>query len=181
MITIKDFMETIEYKISEGSEYCWNCFGADCRRLEHWSGEQDGCNISILFDTVTQAVYQMEAHDYKNERCYRWTSPDVLEAFYAECDSHNVGRTEAYDDVKFVELETAEDMLEKSRAIFLGEDYDARVSVPLEFTDEELLKYMTMAHERDITFNQLVEEALRQAIEDHKRDPESFKQRWSNK
>jgi hypothetical protein len=41
------------------------------------------------------------------------------------------------------------------------------VSVPVDFTDEELLAYMKIAHERDITFNQLVEEALREAIIDY--------------
>jgi len=62
-------------------------------------------------------------------------------------------------------------------SIKAGEDYDTRVSVPINFTDEELLKYMKLAHERDITFNQLVEEALREAIEEHKRDPEGAKAR----
>jgi hypothetical protein len=43
---------------------------------------------------------------------------------------------------------------------------------------------MKLAHERDMTFNQLVEEALRTAIEEHKRDPEGMKQRatdWINR
>ena len=35
----------------------------------------------------------------------------------------------------------------------------------MEFSDEELLTYMKLAHERDITFNQLVEQALREAID----------------
>lgn len=39
--------------------------------------------------------------------------------------------------------------------------------VVLEFTDEELLRYMKMAHELDITFNEFVERALRWAIEQH--------------
>jgi hypothetical protein len=34
---------------------------------------------------------------------------------------------------------------------------------------------MKLAHERDMTFNQFVEEALRAAIEDYKRDPEGMK------
>jgi hypothetical protein len=42
-------------------------------------------------------------------------------------------------------------------------------TVVVEFTDEELLTYMMMAHEMDITFNQFVELALREAIEQHKR------------
>ena len=76
-----------------------------------------------------------------------------------------------------MDLETDEDFLEKASAIFDGKDYDTRVSIPVDFTDEELLRYMTLAHERDITFNQLVEEALRHAIEEAKRDPEGFKAR----
>jgi predicted HicB family RNase H-like nuclease len=37
--------------------------------------------------------------------------------------------------------------------------------VPIELPDDELFQLMRMAHERDITLNQLVEEALRLAIE----------------
>lgn len=164
MITIKDFMETVDYKITEGSEFGWNCFGPNCHRLEYWSGEQDGCNISILFDTKDQTVYQMEAHDYSNNRAYRWTGPAAAEAFYKECDQKDVGRDEAYDDVKFVELEVEEDMLTKARAIFLGEDYDTRVEIPLVLPDDSLFELMKMAHKRDITFNQLMENILVEEI-----------------
>lgn len=34
-------------------------------------------------------------------------------------------------------------------------------SVELEFDDKELLKYMTYAHEQNITFNELCEEAIK--------------------
>ena len=37
--------------------------------------------------------------------------------------------------------------------------------VPIEIPDADLLVYMKIAHERDITFNELVETALREAIE----------------
>jgi len=42
-------------------------------------------------------------------------------------------------------------------------------TIELNLTDEEALRYMTMAHEMDITFNQFVELALKEAIERHKR------------
>ena len=42
-------------------------------------------------------------------------------------------------------------------------------TVELELTDEEALRYMKMAHELDITFNQFVERALTAAIEEHER------------
>jgi predicted DNA-binding ribbon-helix-helix protein len=37
---------------------------------------------------------------------------------------------------------------------------DNRVDVPIELTDEQWYSLMKMAHERDITLNQLVEEIL---------------------
>ena len=41
------------------------------------------------------------------------------------------------------------------------------MQVPVDFSDEDLLKYMKLAHERDITFNELIEEALRHAISEY--------------
>jgi Arc/MetJ family transcription regulator len=87
----------------------------------------------------------------------------------------------AWEDVAYVDLECDDDFMQKALAIAAGEDYDTRVSMPIDFTDEQLLKYMKLAHERDMTFNQFVEEALREAIEDYKRDPEGMKSkadRW---
>jgi Asp-tRNA(Asn)/Glu-tRNA(Gln) amidotransferase B subunit len=40
------------------------------------------------------------------------------------------------------------------------------VSVPVDFSDEELLQYMKLAHERDVTFNKFIEEALRHVLEE---------------
>jgi hypothetical protein len=174
MINLKQWMETVDYRITEGSQFCWRCFGDNAYTLDSWDGEQDGSTITITFDTRTQEVYEVQAHDYRNNRSYRLINPDYAKAFHDESTSRGTGQF-AWDAVAFTDLETDEDWLEKARAIFLGEDYDTRVSIPLDFTDDELLKYMTMAHERDMTFNQFVEEALRAAIEDHKRDPEGMK------
>ena len=38
-------------------------------------------------------------------------------------------------------------------------------TVELDFDDEELFKYMQLAHEKNMSFNQLVEEALTDVIE----------------
>ena len=172
------WMELVEYRITEGSEYCWQCFGNEAYRLDHWNGDsQESPSFSITFDRHKQTVYQMEAHDYLNNRAYRWTNPDWQKAHDTEAAQRGINSKEAWDDVNYIELESFDDYFEKATAIYRGEDYDTRVSIPVDFTDEELLKYMTMAHERDMTFNQFIEEALRQAIEEHKRDPEGAKQR----
>ena len=39
-------------------------------------------------------------------------------------------------------------------------------AVELEFDEEELLKYMTFAHERNMTFNELCEEAVKAKIDE---------------
>lgn len=39
-------------------------------------------------------------------------------------------------------------------------------SVELEFDDEELLKYMKLAHESGITFNQLCEDAIKAKLDE---------------
>ena len=171
MITLKQWMEVCNYRITEGSEYQWQCFGPTAYRLDSWNGDHDGHTVTILFDTATQEVYQVEAFDYKRERAYRMTNPEYLEAFKAECEQRAV-IDEAWerDDgtpVKFTDLDVEDDWIEKAVAIVNEEDYDTRVQVPVDFTDEELLTYMKMAHERDMTFNEFVEHALKAAIEAH--------------
>jgi predicted DNA-binding ribbon-helix-helix protein len=42
---------------------------------------------------------------------------------------------------------------------------DGKVEIPIDLSDEEFLKLAKMAHERDITFNQLVEEILQAEID----------------
>jgi hypothetical protein len=181
MITLKQWMELVDYRITEGSDYGWSCYGHNVYALDSWNGDQDGHSFTIIFDTKTQEVYEVQAHDYVNQRAYRMINPNYAPKQMMESADRGVNDREAWDDVDYVDLETDEDWIEKATAIAAGEDYDTRVSVPVDFTDDELLKYMMLAHERDMTFNQFIEEALRSAIEEHKRDPEGMKakaDRW---
>jgi len=168
MITLKDFMETVDYRITEGGDYGWNCYGYDAYMLDSWNGDQDGHSFTIIFDTKTQTVYEVQAHDYVRQRAYRLINPEFKSAHDLEAGQRDVNLNEAWDDVDYVDLETDEDFLEKAQAIAANEDYDTRVQVPVDFTDDELLTYMTMAHERDMTFNAFVEMALKSAIDDIK-------------
>jgi predicted HicB family RNase H-like nuclease len=66
--------------------------------------------------------------------------------------------------VGYTDLDVAEDFLNKAGAIVTGQSYDTRITVPLEMSDDEQLRLMIMAHEQDITLNQLVEQILTEAI-----------------
>jgi len=164
MITVKEWMELVDYRITEGSAYGWQCYGADAYMLDSWNGEQDGHSFTIIFDTKTQAVYEAQAHDYVHNRAYRMINEDFRKKNKKEARRRAVNRDEAWDDVDYVDLDVDDDFIQKALAIRAGEDYDTRVLMPIDFSDEELLTYMKMAHERDMTFNAFVEQALREAI-----------------
>lgn len=172
MISLKDWMELVDYKITEGSEYCWSCYGYHAHQLGTWNGihGKGGHSSSIIFDTENQTVYEVEFCDYTNDRAYRMINPDFKDAHIRESKTRDIDIDEAWDGVQYVDLEVDDDFIQKGLAIKKGLDYDTRVSVPVEFSDEDLLTYMKMAHERDITFNQLIEEALITIIEKHKHD-----------
>lgn len=156
-------METVDYRITEGSDYGWQCFGNNAYMLDSWNGAHDetGYTVNIIFDNQTQIVYQMEAWDYKNEREYRWINPDFKEAYEAESKQRSVPLNESLDDRNFIDLDSADDMLIKARAIVLGKEYDTRVVIPVDLPQETLFQLMMLAHENDITLNDFVENIIR--------------------
>ena len=164
MITMKEWMELVDYRITEGSDYQWQSYGHDAYMLDSWNGEQDGHSFTVIFDTKTQTVYEVQAHDYINQRAYRMINPDFQKKNKKEARKRGVDRDMAWDDVNYVDLEVDDDFIQKCLSIKSGENYDTRVEVPVDFSDEELLQYMKMAHDMDLTFNQFVELALREAI-----------------
>ncbi len=167
MITLKEWMELADYRITEGSAFGWDCYGHDAYMLDSWNGEQDGHSFTVIFDTKTQVVYEVQAHDYVHNRAYRMINPDFQDKVKKEANQRDSNKDNAWDDVDYVDLEVDDDFIQKCLAIRAGEDYDTRISVPIDIPDAELLKYMKMAHEQDMKFNDFVELALREAIKQH--------------
>lgn len=162
MISIKDFLEATQYKITGGAEYLWKCFGENVRFLDC---ENDAYSASIVFDTLTQEVYIAEVWDYEAHRQYKLINPEFKDVYIKENESKNLDYTNALDNSKFIVLETDEDFLEKATAIVAREHYDTRIQVPLTLSDDEMFQLMKMAHEHDRTLNQMVEHLLRAVIE----------------
>lgn len=168
MITMKEWMELVDYKITEGSEYGWQCYGPNAYTLDSWNGIHGtgGYSFSIIFSTKTQKVYEVSMCDYTNDRAYRMIAKNKQEKHRKESEMRDVNLNEAWDDVDYIDLDVVDDFIQKALAIRAGEDYDTRIQVPVDFSDEDLLQYMKLAHQRDITFNELVEEALRTAMDE---------------
>jgi len=166
MITMKEWMELVDYRITEGSDYGWQCYGPNVYQLDSWNGEQDGHSFSIIFDTRDQTVYEVQAHDYVHNRAYRMINEDYAKKMKKEAKRRDVDRNEAWDEVNYVDLEVDDDFIQKCLAIREGEDYDTRVVVPLDLDNDLMFDLMKMAHEKDITLNQMVEEVLRRVIDE---------------
>lgn len=176
MLTIKDWMELTEYRITNSEIYGWDCFGPTAHCFDSWNGKHDdgGWSMCIVFDIKDQCVYEVSVCDFQRNRAYKIINTDFESAYRTRLgDKSDL----AWDDVKYTQLETDTDFVEKAQAIIAGEEYDNRIQIPVDFSDKELLTYMKLAHERDITFNQFVIEALLALIEDIKHDPEGVKAR----
>jgi len=42
MITLKQWMEVVNYRITEGSQFQWECYGSHAYTLDSWNGDIDG-------------------------------------------------------------------------------------------------------------------------------------------
>ena len=167
MITMKEWMELVDYKITEGGDYGWQCFGPNSYRLDSWNGVhgQGGHSFSIVFSTKTQKVYEVSMCDYTNDRAYRMINTKFQKKHAKESEMRNVNLNEAWDDVDYVDLEVVDDFIQKALAIKAGEDYENTVSIPLELPDDLLMLAFKAAHEADMTFNDWMNQMLKEFID----------------
>jgi hypothetical protein len=179
MITMKEWMELVDYKITEGSDYGWSCYGPNAYSLSSWNGVhgKGGYSFDIVFSTRTQKVYEVSVCDYTNDRAYRMIAENKREKHSKEAKARDVNLNEAWDDVDYTDLEVDDDFIQKCLAIRAGEDYSTEVSIPLDLPDDVLLEAAMNAHRQNITLNEYINNALREMLEEYKRDPEAVKAR----
>jgi hypothetical protein len=159
--------EALDHKITGGAEFQWNCW-PEARYLDY---ESEYAHASVIFDTRTQEVLCAEVNDKADQHNpYRWMNPDYNQVYLDEAKERNVDPNLAWDKKYWYDLEITEDWLVKARAIMRGEDFDTRIQVPLTLNNDELFKLMTMAHERDITLNKMVEVLLQEVIDRNKNE-----------
>jgi hypothetical protein len=158
------WVDAVNYRITSGGEYGWDCFGPNAQIIDadHAAGPSVA-SASIIFDTITQDVYQATVCDIVANRAYRWTDPDYDQAYQDEVKLRHINDV-AWDDVKYIDLEIEEDYFEKAQSIIRGEKYDTRIQIPVDLEDDLILGLAMEAHKRDITLNKMIEIVLREVI-----------------
>ena len=167
MITMKEWMELVDYKITEGSDYGWSCYGPNAYTLDSWNGVhgKGGHSFSIIFSTKTHKVYEVSMCDYTNDRAYRMINPSKVKKHRKEAEDRSAMMNQAWDDVDYVDLEVDDDFIQKALAIRDCEDYSTDVSVPIDLPDDLLLQAALEAHKRNITLNEYINMAIADLIE----------------
>jgi hypothetical protein len=157
----------LDHRITNGSEYGWQCYGPNARYMDY---ESEFAHVSVIFDKSDQTIYSAEV-SIKPEawptdaRPYRWLNPKFKDAMYGEALDRKVNPNQAWDETEWIDLEVEEDFLEKAVAMFNGNSWDTRITVALDLDDDLILELAIQAHRRDITLNEMVEIILREAIE----------------
>lgn len=161
---------TFKHQITGGGDYGWACYGPNAWSLDYTSDYAHGY---VIFDTENHTVYSievcpnMETWDIDELKPYRWLNPDHQDSYYAEAEHRKVDPDQAWDDVKWICLEIEEDFVEKATKMFNGEQFDTRISIPIDLDSDTMLQLAMEAHKRDITMNKMVEVILRQVINEH--------------
>jgi hypothetical protein len=164
---MKEWMELVDYRITEGGEYGWSCYGPNAYALDSWNGVhgRGGHSFSIVFSTKTQKVYEVSMCDYTHDRAYRMIVENKQDKHRKEAESKGELANQAWDSVDYVDLDVDDDFFQKALAIREGEPYSTDVSVPVDLPDDLLMFAFRAAHEQNITFNEYVNRALRDLIE----------------
>jgi len=156
MTKLHNFLNVIGYEVHDRGFIELSVYGNTVAEVDHGN---ENFWLACTFDVISQEVFEIVAEDYVRNNHYRWIHEDFREEQSGKI--HWAGKS------SYTELEVIEDILEKADAMREGREYDTRVTIPFDITDEQFAEFALAAHRLDITFNQFVERAVRAAIEKH--------------
>ena len=161
---LSDIIQSAKYKIVDGSEYLWNCFGNNTRILDFSGFESEqNSGVSCMFDSKTQQVYEVNIYT-NNDKWYRWIDEEYIEKYKEECASRNISFSISSDDSTWVDLDNIQDVYRKVEQVIETGNCDNEVTIEIDIENDLLLKLSLMAHKRNITLNDLFKEILEDAV-----------------
>ena len=89
-LTLLKYLESVEYKITDGFEYGWSCFGPNAWQYstENTDDDDNFYVFNIVFDTKTCIVYMAEfiyyAEPLHTQNCLVWFNPATKNSYDTE-------------------------------------------------------------------------------------------------
>ena len=161
---IKEILELMNYQLASTTDYLWTSFGENAKFWDFYDTEENETCTAITNSKME--VVCLEAFcDYLDEpKMYRWVDEKYKESFMNE----NNEKSYEENEYRIIDCETCDDILTKMKAILNRQNFDQRIKVPIELSDDLFLFVAKQAHEKDITFNQEMEHVLKTIIEKEK-------------
>ena len=85
MITMKEWMELVDYKITEGDSYGWSCYGPNSYQLSSWNGVQCTLKKLLIQKYESAQIWALSKKTQLTSRCMNtknWHSPKSLDTFH---------------------------------------------------------------------------------------------------
>lgn len=104
-ITIKDFVTAVNFQISEGFKYGWNCYGPNSYGIG-WQEKRNSNWISagLVYDSENQQVYELSVWDEINNKVYRWINPKFINKVKKEYKERKLKYKNAIDSIEYEDL-----------------------------------------------------------------------------
>jgi hypothetical protein len=106
-ITITYIASKLGWRVYDGSQFSWHCYGENCRYID-FKCRDDDCHtwgVSVIFDTATLHIREITGHgsiwSLTENDPWKWHDPQFREAYLEECESRKIMPDVAYDHVTY--------------------------------------------------------------------------------
>lgn len=159
-----EVLQKIKPNITSGSQFLWKCYGnnawmIDLCRIDTKLHMNE--TVTIIYDSQHMEIYEISTYSEIHQLEYKWYNPNYREIVKEEYKNRNIDFDDPIcEDIKLIELEMLDDIIEKSSAIIEGKDFDKRILVELNLTNEEI-ETLTRA---SVLSNQTIDEFVNSAL-----------------
>ena len=108
-------------RVSGGDPYLWQCYGPNANFMEFRTNDGKGYSHCV-YDTKTYDVYFVYVEIPETEKCWQWNNPSHFQEYLRESELRKVDPYEAWDEVKWMPIETEDGILNMLKAIGEGEE-----------------------------------------------------------
>ena len=106
-----DVITAAEGRISGGDKFQWKCWGDNARFMEF--ADINGSEFcSVVFDTKTYDVYDIEIFIPDTDICFRWFNPTFIDSYINEAKVRNIDYMLAWDSIKFIPVNDVQVIIE---------------------------------------------------------------------